>query len=128
PGATRPARERPGSDAPRRLDMPGGALPVCPEPLREPSGRRGKPFHPATGSNAARTRAGMANQNLGGMAMAAWLDRLEGVPWQALAMTWGVRIVAALLILLVGLSVVRWISRIAERGLAQADVEPTVVQ
>lgn len=60
--------------------------------------------------------------------MAAWLDRLEGVPWQALAMTWGVRIVAALLILLVGLSVVRWISRIAERGLAQADVEPTVVQ
>lgn len=60
--------------------------------------------------------------------MTPWLDKLDGIQWQALAVGWGVRIVAALLIFLVGLSVARWLSRIAERGLASADVEPTAVQ
>lgn len=60
--------------------------------------------------------------------MTAWLDRLEGIEWQTLVVSWGVKIVAALLIFLIGLSVARWISRIAERGLSRADVEPTAAQ
>jgi small conductance mechanosensitive channel len=60
--------------------------------------------------------------------MTPWLDKLEGIQWPVLAVTWGVRIVAALLIFLIGLSVARWLSRIAERGLTRADVEPTAVQ
>jgi small conductance mechanosensitive channel len=60
--------------------------------------------------------------------MTPWLDKLDGIQWQALAVGWGVRIVAALLIFLIGLSVARWLSRIAERGLTRADVEPTAVQ
>ena len=53
-----------------------------------------------------------------------WLSQLEGVEWKTMMVTWGVRLVAGLLIFVVGQQLARWISRAAERALERADVEP----
>ena len=45
------------------------------------------------------------------------------IAWQELLLTW----LGALVLLLVGLRVARWLSRIAERGMTRAQVEPTAV-
>lgn len=57
-----------------------------------------------------------------------WLASIEGIDWRALALTVGVKLLGALLILFVGLRLVKWISGLAERGLTRARVEPTAVQ
>jgi small conductance mechanosensitive channel len=57
-----------------------------------------------------------------------WLGGLAGIDWQAMLVGWGLKLFAALLILLVGLRLARWIANLAERGLARAEVEPTAVQ
>lgn len=50
-------------------------------------------------------------------------DWLHGIAWQELLFTW----LGALVLLLVGLRVARWLSRVAERGMARAQVEPTAI-
>jgi small conductance mechanosensitive channel len=57
-----------------------------------------------------------------------WLRTFEGIDWQAFAVGWGLRLLAALVILAVGVRLARWVTRIAERGLTRAQVEPTAVQ
>jgi small conductance mechanosensitive channel len=57
-----------------------------------------------------------------------WLGGLAGIDWQAMLVGWGLKLLAALLILLVGLRLAGWIANLAERGLARAEVEPTAVQ
>jgi small conductance mechanosensitive channel len=54
--------------------------------------------------------------------------KLEGIDWSALLMSWGLKLVGALLIFLIGLRIAKWISNVAERGLTRAKVEPTAVQ
>ena len=57
-----------------------------------------------------------------------WLASIEGIDWKTLALTVGVKLLGALLILFIGLRIVKWISGLAERGLTRAKVEPTAVQ
>jgi small conductance mechanosensitive channel len=57
-----------------------------------------------------------------------WLETLEGVDWRTVAVSWGLRVLAALVILAVGLRLAKWATSIAERGLTRAQVEPTAVQ
>jgi small conductance mechanosensitive channel len=57
-----------------------------------------------------------------------WLQGLDGIDWKTFAVNWGLRLLAALVILAVGLRLARWVTNIAERGLARAQVEPTAVQ
>jgi small conductance mechanosensitive channel len=57
-----------------------------------------------------------------------WLASLEGIDWKALAVSWGAKLVGALLLLLIGLRVAKWIATVAERGLTRAEVEPIAVQ
>lgn len=60
--------------------------------------------------------------------MDAISDTLRGVDWSAILTDWGVRLVGALLIVMVGLRIARWVSGLAEKGLVRAQVEPTAVQ
>ena len=55
---------------------------------------------------------------LGGM-----LDWLHAIAWQDLLL----KLLGALVLLLVGLKVAKWLAGIAERGLVRAEVEPTAV-
>lgn len=57
-----------------------------------------------------------------------WLQTLEGIEWEAFLVSWGLKLLAALVILAVGLRLAKWVTGIAERGLARAHVEPTAVQ
>jgi small conductance mechanosensitive channel len=57
-----------------------------------------------------------------------WLASLEGIDWKALAVTWGAKFLGALVLLLIGLRVAKWIAAVAERGLTRAEVEPIAVQ
>ncbi|GAB3734273.1 mechanosensitive ion channel [Luteimonas pelagia] len=57
-----------------------------------------------------------------------WLASLEGIDWKALGVAWGGKLLGALLLLLVGLRVAKWIAAVAERGLTRAEVEPIAVQ
>lgn len=57
-----------------------------------------------------------------------WLQTLDGFDWHALLVTWGLRIAAATVILVIGLHLARWTAALAERGLVRASVEPTAVQ
>lgn len=57
-----------------------------------------------------------------------WLANIEGIDWKTLAVTVGIKLLGALLILFIGLRVVKWIAGMAERGLTRARVEPTAVQ
>lgn len=57
-----------------------------------------------------------------------WLDTLEGIDWKTFAIGWGLKVLAALVILAIGLRLAKWATAIAERGLTRAQVEPTAVQ
>lgn len=57
-----------------------------------------------------------------------WLDTLDGIDWKAFAVGWGLKVLAALVILMVGLRLAKWATGLAERGLTRAQVEPTAVQ
>src|SRR3546814_6849142 len=57
-----------------------------------------------------------------------WLANIDGIDWKALAVTVGIKVLGALLILFIGLRIVKWIAGVAERGLTRAKVEPTAVQ
>jgi len=56
-----------------------------------------------------------------------WLGNLDGIEWQTLAISVGLKVAGGLLIFVIGLRVARWVSGLAERGLARAQVEPTAV-
>ncbi len=56
-----------------------------------------------------------------------WLASIEGFDWKALVMTWGIKVLAGLLIFIIGLRLAGWASNIAERALTRARVEPTAV-
>lgn len=56
-----------------------------------------------------------------------WLSSLEGIDWKTLALSFGLKLVGGLLLFLIGLRIARWVSGLAEKGLARADVEPTAV-
>ena len=57
-----------------------------------------------------------------------WLDSLGKLDWQTFLVGWALKIVAALVILAIGLRLARWITAAAERGLRRANVEATAVQ
>ncbi|GHA74081.1 mechanosensitive ion channel family protein [Cognatilysobacter bugurensis] len=57
-----------------------------------------------------------------------WLETLEGIDWRAFAVGWGLKILAALVILGIGLRLAQWVTNIAERALRRAHVEATAVQ
>ncbi|MEG3191046.1 MULTISPECIES: mechanosensitive ion channel family protein [Novilysobacter] len=56
-----------------------------------------------------------------------WLSNLEAGSWQAIAMTWGAKVLGGLLILLIGLRVATWVSGLAEKALTRSRVEATAV-
>lgn len=57
-----------------------------------------------------------------------WFESLQRLNWQTFLLGWGLKALAALVILLVGLRLAKWIAALAERGLTRAQVEPTAVQ
>ena len=57
-----------------------------------------------------------------------WFATLEGIDWKAFFITWGMKSLAALIILIIGLRMAKWLSNIAERALGRAQVEATAVQ
>ncbi|MFC0677783.1 mechanosensitive ion channel family protein [Lysobacter korlensis] len=57
-----------------------------------------------------------------------WFDSLDGIDWKTFFVNWGLKLLAALVILAIGLRLARWATEIAERGLTRAQVEPTAVQ
>ncbi|MGA9422711.1 MAG: mechanosensitive ion channel domain-containing protein [Rhodanobacteraceae bacterium] len=57
-----------------------------------------------------------------------WLNSLQGVDWKTLAVTASTKVIGALLILLIGLYVVKWIARLTQSGLTRVKVEPTAAQ
>lgn len=56
-----------------------------------------------------------------------WFASIESIDWKAWLTTWGLKLLAGLLILVIGLRLARWASNIAERTLTRAKVEPTAV-
>lgn len=56
-----------------------------------------------------------------------WMNGIGGTAWEAMAISVGWKILAGLLLFLVGLRVARWIAGLTEKGLVRADVEPTAV-
>lgn len=59
--------------------------------------------------------------------VAGWWLAVREAGWTDVAVAWGVRTGIALLVLLVGLRVARWMANATERGLTRASVEPTAV-
>jgi small conductance mechanosensitive channel len=59
--------------------------------------------------------------------VAGWWTALQEGGWTAVAVSVGVRVAIALVVLLVGVRVARWIAGLAEKGLTRAAVEPTAV-
>lgn len=57
--------------------------------------------------------------------MESWLSSERAAQWGDVAIALGLRVAAALVLFLVGLRIARWISGLAEKGLARASVEPT---
>lgn len=55
--------------------------------------------------------------------MDQWLASLESVDWKTLAMMWGMRLLGALVVLLVGLWIVRVVANAAQRALDRAGVD-----
>ena len=43
-----------------------------------------------------------------------WLPTLDGFDWRTLMVTWGLKLAAAAVILVVGLHLARWITALAE--------------
>ncbi|WP_242107519.1 mechanosensitive ion channel family protein [Luteimonas aquatica] len=60
--------------------------------------------------------------------MDSWIKTLQGSEWGAIALTWGLRLLAALLLLLIGLRVAKWVAALVERALTRAQLESTAVQ
>lgn len=60
--------------------------------------------------------------------MGNWLKSLQDIHWQTLAATWGMRIISVILIVVIGLLLIKWLARLAERGLTRAGIESTAVQ
>lgn len=56
-----------------------------------------------------------------------WFASIESIDWKAWITTWGLKVVAGLLIFVIGLRLARWASNVAERALTRAKVEPTAV-
>jgi len=56
-----------------------------------------------------------------------WLTGIESIDWRALLATWGLKLIAGLLILVIGLKLAGWAARLAERALTRASVEATAV-
>lgn len=59
--------------------------------------------------------------------MDGWLKNIEAMDWSSIAIAVGIKLAAALVILLIGLRVAKWVAGLAERGLTRASVEPTAV-
>ena len=59
--------------------------------------------------------------------VAGWWTAIQEAGWTAVAISIGIRVAIALVVLLVGVRVARWIAGLAERGLTRAAVEPTAV-
>ena len=57
-----------------------------------------------------------------------WMANFEAIDWRAFLVTWGLKLIAALLILVIGLRLAKWAVNITERGLVRVNVEPTAVQ
>lgn len=57
-----------------------------------------------------------------------WLATLESIDWKAFAVAWSLKVLAALVILVIGLRLAKWTANVAERGLVRANVEATAVQ
>lgn len=60
--------------------------------------------------------------------MDSWLKTIQGSEWGTLAVGWGLRVLAALLLLLIGLRVSKWVASLIERMLNRAQLESTAVQ
>ncbi len=56
------------------------------------------------------------------------LSALGKIDWDAMLLLWGTRLGGAILVLLVGMRIARWISTLAGSALARAEVEVTAVQ
>ena len=56
-----------------------------------------------------------------------WWLAVREAGWTEVVFAWGIRIGIALLVLLIGLRVARWMAGATERGLTRASVEPTAV-
>jgi len=56
-----------------------------------------------------------------------WWAAIQQAGWTAVAASIGIRVAIALVVLLVGVRVARWIAGLAEKGLTRAAVEPTAV-
>lgn len=57
-----------------------------------------------------------------------WLNDVREIPWQALALDWGLKLVAACLIFTVGLRLARAFAGLVDRALTRAHVEATATQ
>ncbi len=56
------------------------------------------------------------------------IGSLRELDWHAVLVLWGTRLVGALVVLVVGLRLARWISRLSDVALTRAEVEVTAVQ
>jgi small conductance mechanosensitive channel len=56
-----------------------------------------------------------------------WLSNFDGIDWQTIAISVGLKLAGGLLIFFIGLRIAKWISGLAEKGLTRAQVEPTAV-
>jgi small conductance mechanosensitive channel len=56
-----------------------------------------------------------------------WLSNFNGIDWQTMAISLGLKLAGGLLIFFIGLRIAKWISGLAEKGLTRAQVEPTAV-
>lgn len=59
--------------------------------------------------------------------MKNWFAGMTHAEWTALGLNYGIKIVGAIVLFVVGIRVARWLSSIAEHALTKADVEPTAV-
>jgi small conductance mechanosensitive channel len=63
----------------------------------------------------------------GGTALESMVELLRDGAWTALALHWGLRIVLALVVLLIGVRLAKWVSGLAETGMKRGHMEPTAV-
>lgn len=59
--------------------------------------------------------------------VAGWWTAIQEAGWAAVAMSIGIRVAIALVVLLIGVRLARWAAGLAEKGLTRAAVEPTAV-
>ncbi|MBB1087674.1 mechanosensitive ion channel [Lysobacter sp. SG-8] len=56
-----------------------------------------------------------------------WWNEIESMNLGELLATWGLKVLGALVVFIIGMRIVKWIANLAERGLTRAQVEPTAV-